>query len=60
MTITWTVTATDAIGDFATTTFKMEVSSIYDTYFYSLIAIGFLVSVVIPILGLIAYKLLLW
>lgn len=58
--MTWTVTATDAIGDFVTTTFKMEVSSVYDAYFYSLIAIGFLVSIVIPVLGLIAYKILLW
>ena len=58
--MTWTITATDPIGDVGTTTFTMSVSSIYGTYFYSLIGVGFLISVVIPILGLVAYKLLLW
>jgi hypothetical protein len=58
--MTWTVTATDPIGDIVTTTFKMDVSSVYDAYFYSLVAVAFLVSVVLPILGLIAYKLMLW
>jgi len=58
--LTWKVTAKDPIGDVATDEFEMKVKTRYDTTFFVMIGIGFLLAVVLPVMLLIAYKFLLW